>query len=76
MTIPRKPFLRKVRSIGYGFKKSAKRVDIYRRRGALNYLPVPRNAKLTELFVRNALAQSGCSESEIAEFLSERKKNA
>lgn len=69
MTIGRKQFLPKIRSLGYSFKRETKRASIYRKSEGVSYLHVPKSSRLTESYVRNVLRQNGLSDVEIDEFI-------
>ena len=66
----RKCFLPKIRSLGYRFKRRARKVDIWRKANGTSYLSIPRGSLLTESYVRNVLRQNGLSQPQIEEFLS------
>ena len=55
--IPRQRFIARIRSLGY------------RKAGGTHYLSVPMRERLSETYVRSALTQAGCSESDIRAFL-------
>ena len=63
--IKRKHFLSKIRSLGFAFKKRQKRTELYRRRGATDYIHLPRSAFLDRDFVIPTLRFSGLSQSTI-----------
>ena len=47
--IKRKRFLCKVRKLGYSFKKSQKRTELYRKSGITDYIHLPKSALLHEM---------------------------
>ncbi|MCY4661992.1 MAG: hypothetical protein OXF93_19615 [Acidobacteria bacterium] len=67
--IPRQRFIARIRSLGYAYKSTQKRTYLYRKAGGTHYLSVPMRDRLSETYVRSALAQAGCSESDIRAFL-------
>lgn len=69
--INRKPYLRKVRSLGYRFRKQQRRTVLYRKANGDGYLLVPRSGPLDEVYVRSALRQNGLAPEEIDAFIAE-----
>ncbi len=69
--IPRQRFIARIRSLGYAYKSTQKRTYLYRKAGGTHYLSVPMRDQLSETYVRSALAQAGCPESDIREFLND-----
>ena len=69
--IPRQRFIARIRSLRYAYKSTQKRTYLYRKAGGTHYLSVPMRDELSETYVRSALAQAGCSESDIREFLND-----
>ncbi len=69
--IKRKRFLYKIRKLGYSFKKSQKRTELYRKSGTTDYIHLPKSALLHEMYVRHTLKFSGLSDEEIRKFISE-----
>ncbi len=67
--IPRQRFIARIRSLGYAYKSTQKRTYLYRKAGGTHYISVPMRDRLSETYVRSALAQAGCSESDIRAFL-------
>lgn len=67
--IPRQRFIARIRSLGYAYKSTQKRTYLYRKVGGTHCLSVPIRDRLSETYVRSALAQAGCSESDIRAFL-------
>ena len=67
--IGRKPYLRKIRELGYGFKRQADRVALYRKPGETRFASVPRKGDLDEAFVRVELLRMGMSEEEVESFI-------
>ncbi len=69
--IPRQRFIARIRSLGYAYKSTQKRTYLYRKAGGTHYLSVPMRDRLSETYVRSALTQAGCSESDIRAFLND-----
>lgn len=65
----RKPYLRKIRELGYRFCKQKKRVLLYRKSTPVRYIMVPRSKLLSEGYIRLNLRREGLSESEIDDFV-------
>lgn len=66
--ISRQQFINKLRGLDDTFKRQAKRVDLWRKKGGTHYIPLPQNDRLEEEFVTSALRQAGCSAKEIRAF--------
>jgi hypothetical protein len=67
--ISRQQYLNKLRELDYTFKRQAKRVDLWRKRGGTHYIAVPQNNQLEDEFVTSSLRQAQCSPEEIRTFL-------
>ncbi len=65
--IPKQQFINKLRKIGYTYKTTLKRVDLYRR--GTHFIPVRRNDNLSEEFCVSSLRQALCTEEEIRDFI-------
>lgn len=69
--ITREALVRKLRELGYKFKRQTDRVEIYKRR--TDYANVPRRDLVSELNVRKILDNAGCSREDIERFISQAK---
>ena len=67
--VSRRAYLRKIRSLGYRFKRDAKRIAFYRIPGTTKFATVPRKGDLAEGFVRVELGRMGLTESEVETFI-------
>jgi hypothetical protein len=69
--IPKQHFVSKLREIGYSYKTTLKRVDLYRR--GTHFIPVRRSDYLSEEFCASALKQALCTPEEIRDFIAAAK---
>lgn len=67
--ISRQQYINKLRELDYTFKRQAKRVDLWRKRGGTHYIAVPQTDRLEDEFVTSSLRQAGCRHEEIQSFL-------
>jgi hypothetical protein len=67
--ISRQQYINKLRELDYTFKRQAKRVDLWRKRGGTHYIAVPQTDRLEDEFVTSSLRQAGRSPEEIHAFL-------
>ena len=74
MKLSRNLFLRKIRALGYRHRRDAKTVSIYgryREDQGVHFIEVSRTQEIQVMHVILALRQAGCSDKEIADFLTE-----
>jgi hypothetical protein len=69
--IPKQHFVNKLREIGYTYKTTLKRVDLYRR--GTHFIPVRRSDNLSEEFCAASLRQALCAAQEIRDFIAAAK---
>lgn len=69
--IDRKPYLRRIRELGYRFARQQKRTVLYRQPNGVNYLTMPRTGPLDEVFVRTSLLQTGVALEDVDSFIAE-----
>jgi len=69
--IPKSHFVNKLRDLGYTYKTTLKRVDLWRR--GTHFIPVRRSDNLSEEFCSSALRQALCTEQEIRDFIAAAK---
>ena len=67
--VPRDQFINKLRELGYGYKRSGKNHDIWKKNGGTHRVTVPRSATFAEIYVRSTLGQIGCDAGEIEDYL-------
>lgn len=68
--IPRDAFINKLRELNYSYKRKAKKVSIWRKRGGTHYVSLPETKLLVDDYVRSTLRQCGETEPAIEEFVS------
>jgi len=69
--IHRDAFINKIRSLNYTYKDQLKRTHLYRKIGGTHCIYVPMRDLLDDEYVRNTLRQTGQSESDIEQFVSQ-----
>ncbi len=67
--ILRDQFINKLRELGYTYKRSGPNADLWRKKGSIHRVALPRRKQLAEATVQSILRQCGCSDEEIREFL-------
>ena len=67
--VERTEFIRELRRLGYSYKETKKRVDLWRKKGDTHKVLLPRRDLLTISYVRTTLKQIGCSDEEIEAFI-------
>ncbi|MBI4229893.1 MAG: hypothetical protein HY608_03570 [Planctomycetes bacterium] len=67
--IPRDSFINKIRLLGYAFKRTHPRREMWRRSNPLHKMYVPRPQYLAEGDVRQMLRQAGVPKQEIDDFV-------
>lgn len=69
--VPRQAFINKIRSLGCAFKGQQRRTYLYRSKGGLVFIPVPKADFLEDEWVRSQLRRLGLNEGEIVKFIGE-----
>ena len=69
ISVPREQVRERLLRAGFTFKRSADRVEIYRQKGTIRRVALPRRDLIPEVSVRIILSQAGLSPADIDDFL-------
>ncbi len=71
--VPKQNFINKLRELGYYYKSTQKRTELWRKKGGTHHLFIPFNTALDEETAASLLNQAGCLAPDIAAFISATK---
>ena len=69
MSVPRHVYINKIRELGYFYKAQQRRTFLYRLRGGLDFISVPRSEDLEDAWVETTLKRAGLTEEEAKKFI-------
>ncbi len=67
--IPRQALIKKLRELGYSFKRETEGVSLYKGRTNRDFVPIPKKELLDLTSVKGILNRAGMSEGQIQDFI-------
>lgn len=74
--VPHSNLLNALRELGYTFKKSGHRADLWKEKGGVKRVSVPRNSTHPPESAQSILGQAGMSRDDIQRFISNNRTNS